>query len=337
MFENKVKQSMLTNSVSRDTLFFIKEFICMNQFVNQFQRNHIEMVEDLLAFYDVTLEELNWMLARSFTAIAGGYARRLHMIQQGYEMTPQDISSYYSSDMDVFTISSYMKDLNTGSDTDEFFIAPSSVVGGTIGPDLDAVFETPVSVSLNDDMVQEVKKSEVPVSGLGNDTYEGYNPNYALQTKDFILDTRNRTTTVMSLNRKSGNVPNCPAIQLVNASARRIKTSNKELVDPLKPCKHTQTMVQNFDLSCAMYYVSKISHKVEDCEVHYIGKPVDNPYHTFINPQYIDTVTVAGRLVKYSELGFAFSEEDLSRAIKGNKKVVAINEHLGGYTDDDVY
>lgn len=310
----------------------------MNQFVDQFQHNHEELVNDLLRFYDVSLDEFNEMLSRSYTAIAGGYARRLYMIKQGIEMTPQDIMSYFTSDMDVFTISSYIKDLDTvTADDDEFFIASSPVVMGAVTPDLRAVFETPVSVTLNENKVQEVRKSEVSVTGLGKTPVEGFNPFYALQTRDFILDTRNRTTTVMSLNRKSGNIDNCPTIQLVNASARKIKASNKSQIDPTKPCGHTQAMVANFDMSCTMYYISKLAHRLEDCEVQYMGRTVSNPYHTYINPQYIDTVTVAGRLVKYSDMGFQFCEEDLNRIINGKKKIVAVNEHLGGYSDDDVY
>ena len=306
----------------------------MDRFVTQFQNNHRRMVEDLLDFYGVDLDDLNHMLEKSYLTIAGGYARRLYMLNNNIEMTHEDIRAYYTSDLDVFTNSSFFRE--APDDSSNISNNLSSFSHDLIFQDGDVDIETPIRFVRGHD--PRISKRRFSIS---KSPQTGYHPKYALYSDDFVLDTRNRFLSVMTLNKKTRGHSEGPTIQLVNTNVSKIRDAMRNEDGYLNnlPSEFavTESLVRSFDLSCSMYYVRKLSMDVSGTEVCYAGPAVSSVYHSHINQSTMKTVAIYGRIVKYSDLGFMFSVDELKKLRDTLKTKVSTSGHLVGYSDDELY
>lgn len=309
--------------------FYLEVVMNFEEFKTLFKDNHKEIVSTIMGFLEIDDEELlNHMIQRTYIAFAGGYARRLYMVQNDIEMTPEDMEAYFTSDLDFFSISSSFQEKKPPSNDDDFFLSSSNRISCFVDEIDEFKLNIYTSKMQSNSISLEFKPLKNKLKSLDIPKYER---SFAFYKGDQIMVSDFGKNNIFSI-RKVHNVgKRIPHVQYVNVSKKKLVQSTESVQTKSEKMKYVQKMVSTFDLSQTKFFFEHMSDDVDKCVINSDYANTTNIYHCDISEQAINNVNQFSRILKYAQIGMQFKEEDIKKLMGDN--VVNMNGNIieGGY------
>lgn len=294
-----------------------------SKFREIFKKNHKQLVADIENLFSCCTEDINSMLANGYIVIAGGYVRRLYMVVNNIPMTDEDIRAYFDSDVDIFHISSSVenkKSLITKS-TQSLF----SVFGY---PSLDERPKSLYSLFPSDMSTTCIKIYNKNEKGE-NSTFITFKPIKSLlpnlpiknheRWKTFyvsnlivqpLIDSAG-LLNVRNVSSIGADIPErTPSLQLIKVSPGAIKK--------VKGKNSAERLISSFDMSQTKLSISRLDENMDNTIIINHGANTHDMYECDISHALLNNINIVGRIIKYTELGMKFSNNDLTKLLESN-------------------
>lgn len=271
---------------------------------NSIKEKHKNYIKLLLKVFNCDLNTFNYYLKAGFISIAGGYARRLYMLQNDIELNDRDMLDFSNeSDMDVFLMRSYT--VETVHKKTILSLRKHSRILKTIvfHPTLD-------DIKLYNEYIQE-KTNRIPLSNMSSMNLGKHIPLIKL------LESNNDNSFVIEndhlINATSGNdnildiEDNNLRLQIILTKANKEKTQNAKYL--------TNYLLDSFDLSVSKYAITELAYDIDDVKI--ISKNKQNNIFDARIENSHNKLSQIKRLCKYSSYGFYFTQSNINDLIYG--------------------
>ena len=320
---------MLTNSVSMIRYFYLEVVMNFEEFKTLFKENHKEVVKTIMSFLEIDDEELlNHMIQRTYIAFAGGYARRLYMVQNNIELTPEDMEAYFTSDIDFFSISSSFQEKKQPSNDDDFYMIANSSRSACHVDEIDEFkLHIYTSKEQSNSIALEFKPLKNKLRTLDIPKYER---SFTFYKGDQVMVSDFGKNNIFSIRKVTNVGKNIPHVQYVNVSKKKLVESTKSISVDNK-MSYVRKMVSTFDLSQTKFFFEHMSEDVDKCVVNSDYANTHDIYQCDITETALNNINQFSRILKYANIGMKFEEEDIKKLM--GDEVVNINGGIieGGY------
>lgn len=301
------------------------------EFKTLFKSNHKEIVNTVMSFLEIEDEKiLNHMIQRTYIAFAGGYARRLYMVQNNISMTEEDMEAYFTSDIDMFSISSSFEEKKQPSNNDDYFNIITSGNRHTCHVDEIDLFKLNIYTS----MKQEDRIS-LNFKPLGNKLkwldIPKYQRPFTFYKGNQVMVSDFGNNSIFSIQKLSNVGKKIPHVQYVNVSKKKLAQSTVSVEPKTEKMAYTQKMVSTFDLSQTKFFFEHLSDDIDQCIVNADYANTHDIYACDISEQSFNNINEFSRVLKYARIGMKFSNDQINKLMGG--KIVNMNGNIieGGY------
>lgn len=309
--------------------FYLEVVMNFEEFKTLFKDNHKEVVQTIMSFLEIDNEELlNHMIHRTYIAFAGGYARRLYMVQNDIEMTPEDMQAYFNSDLDFFSISSSFQEKKPTSNDDDFYMVASS---NRSVCHIDEIDEFKLHIYTSKEQSGSLELEFKPLKNkLRSLDIPKYERAYAFYKGDQVMISDFGKNNIFSIQKVTNVGKNIPHIQYVNVSKKKLVETTKS-INVENKMSYVRKMVSTFDLSQTKFFFEHMSEDVDKCVINSDYANTPDVYQCNITKNALNNINQFGRVLKYANIGMKFEEEDIKNLM--GDTVVNVNGGIieGGY------
>lgn len=309
--------------------FYLEVVMNFEEFKLLFKENHEELVSTIMSFLEIDDEEtLNAMIQRTYIAFAGGYARRLYMVQNDIEMTKEDMEAYFTSDMDFFSISSTFQEKKPPSNDDDFFLTSPT----RFNCQIDEIADFKLCIYQSKNQSNSIQLNFKPLKNkMRSLQIPRYERGFAFYKQDQVMVSDFGNSSIFSIQKVSNIGKKIPHLQYINVSKKKLVQSTSSVETKTDKMKYVQKMVSTFDLSQTKFYFEHLSTDIDKCVVNSDYANTGDIYACNVSEQSFDNVNEFSRILKYAKIGMKFEEEDIKRLM--GKTVLNMNGNIieGGY------
>ena len=310
--------------------FYLEVVMNFEEFKTLFKDNHKEVVQTIMSFLEIDNEELlNHMIHRTYIAFAGGYARRLYMVQNDIEMTPEDMQAYFNSDLDFFSISSSFQEKKpTSNDDDDFFTMVSS---SRTACHVDEIDEFKLHIYTSKEQSNSIELNFKPLKNkLRSLDIPKYERPFAFYKGDQVMVSDFGKNNIFSIRKVTNVGKNIPHVQYVNVSKKKLVETTKSISVENK-MSYVRKMVSTFDLSQTKFFFENMSEDVDKCVINSDYANTHDIYQCDVTDTALNNINQFSRILKYANVGMKFEEEAIKKLM--GDEVVNINGGIieGGY------
>jgi len=285
------------------------------EFKTLFKENHKVIVNTIMRFLEIDdIDVLNHMIERSYVAFAGGYARRLYMVQNDIEMTPEDMNAYFSSDVDFFSISSHFEEKVTPVLDNFFNITSSSSISLCY---VDEIDKFKLNIYCSKDKENTICLNFKPLKNkLKSLPLPKYQRQYAFYKGSQVMVSEFGKNHIFSIQNVENTGKPIPHVQYVNISKKKLVETTKTVKVDHK-IAYTCKLVSTFDLSQTKFFIEYMSDDMDKCIVNSQYANTNNIYQCDVSECAMNNVNQISRILKYAEIGMMFKEEDIKNLLEG--------------------
>ena len=305
-----------------------------SEFRELFKSNHKTICKNICDFFEVDLETLNKMLMKSYLSLAGGYARRLYMVQNELPLTDSDMKEYMNSDIDMFVYSIHAEEIDPPqlSDFEKTFIHHAPPQMANIHVSYQNEFNYSMYVGNKDEPTRSLHFKPI---GNKLKSYNISRPQrpYTFYKDNLIMNSQFGKMSLFNIQDVSNLDGNVPTLQFIKTSKNKLKAIMDKKGRPKGTHVYSKILLSTFDMSQTRFYIHTLDSDLHKSVVESINANLGQMiYDCDISDVVVNNVNILSRVKKYSRIGMRYKKEDIQKLLQPNlNKEIGTSVIEGGY------